>query len=200
MLNGNGGKLTAARRNAPLTAMLLVATLCAGAGPAAAAETAGDAAAVWVPKALNFVYVGFTTKYTCDGLQTRLRRILLELGARDDLKVTPLGCMRVNAPETSPGVRIVMQVLQPASGAAGQSVAAHWKNVDLLADRNVVDAALDCELISQLKQDVLPLFTARHVDYSAACAANKALIGGTRLKADVLVPDQDAVPKSASAH
>jgi|HubBroStandDraft_1064217.scaffolds.fasta_scaffold138923_2 hypothetical protein len=193
----NSEKVTAARRNASLTAALLVVSLCAGAASAPAAETAGDAAAVWVPKEINFVYVGFTTRYTCDGLQTRMRRILLQLGARDDLKVTPLGCMRVNAPETTPGVRIVMHVLQPASATA-QTVAAHWKVVDVLADRNVVDAALDCELISQLNRDVLPLFAARHVDYSAACAANKALIGGTRLKADVLVSDQDAVPKSAS--
>jgi len=194
----NSGKVTAARRNAPFTAVLLGVSLCAGAGSALAAETAGDAAAVWVPKEVNFVYVGFTTKYTCDGLQARVRRILLELGARDDLKVTPLGCMRVNAPETSPGVRIVMHVLQPASGAAGQSVAARWKSVDVLGDRTVLDAALDCELISQLNRDVLPLFAARHVDYSATCAANKAVIGGTRLKADVLVSDQDAVPKSAA--
>jgi hypothetical protein len=194
----NGGKVTATRRNAPFTALLLVVSLCAGAASAPVAADSADAAAVWVPKEVNFVYVGFTTKYTCDGLQAKMRRILLQLGARDDLKVTPLGCMRINAPETSPGVRIVMHVLQPASAAAGQTVTAHWKSVDVLADRNVVDAALDCELISQLKHDVLPLFTARHVDYSAVCAANKALIGGTRLKADMLVSDQDAVPKSAA--
>lgn len=197
MLDG-GGKLVAARRNAPVTAVLLVVSLCAGAGSAPAAADSGDVAAVWVPKEVNFRYVGFTTRYSCDGLQARVRGILLQLGARDDLKVTPYGCIRVNAPETTPGVRIVMQVLQPASTAAGQTVAAHWKAVDVLADRDPVHAALDCELISQLNRDVLPLFTPRHVDYSAACAANMPLVGGTRLKADVLVPDQDEVPKSAS--
>jgi hypothetical protein len=198
MLDGNGGKVTAARRNAPFTAVLLVVSLCAAAGSAPAAADSADVAAAWVPKEVNFVYVGFTTKYTCDGLQAKMRRILLQLGARDDLKVERYGCMRVNAPETTPGVRIVMHVLQPASATAGETVAAHWKSVDVLADRNPVDAALDCELIAQLNRDVLPLFAPRHVDYSAACAANKPLVGGTRLKADVLVPDQDAVPKSAS--
>jgi hypothetical protein len=198
MLDGNGGRVTAARRNAPFTAVLLVVSLCAAAGSAPAAADSADVAAAWVPKEVNFVYVGFTTKYTCDGLQAKMRRILLQLGARDDLKVERYGCMRVNAPETTPGVRIVMQVLQPASGTAGETVAAHWKTVDVLADRNPVDAALDCELIAQLNRDVLPLFAPRHIDYSAACAANKPLIGGTRLKADVLVPDRDAVPKSAS--
>ena len=42
----NSGKVTAARRNAPFTAVLLGVSLCAGAGSALAAETAGDAAAV----------------------------------------------------------------------------------------------------------------------------------------------------------
>lgn len=197
MLDGTGGRVTGARRNAPFTAMLLV-SLCAGAGSAPAAADSADVASVWVPKEVNFVYVGFTTKYTCDGLQTRMRRILLQLGARGDLKVGHYGCIRVNAPETTPGVRIVMHVLQPASGTAAQTVAAHWKIVDVLADRNPVDAALDCELIAQLNRDVLPLFAPRHVDYSAACAANKPLVGGTRLKADVLIPDQDAMPKTAT--
>jgi hypothetical protein len=197
MLDGNGGKVTA-RRNAPFTAVLLVVSLWAAAGSAPAAADSADVAAAWVPKEVNFVYVGFTTKYTCDGLQAKMRRILLQLGARDDLKVERYGCMRVNAPETTPGVRIVMHVLQPASATAAPTVAAHWKTVDVLADRNPVDAALDCELIAQLNRDVLPLFAPRHVDYSAACAANKPLVGGTRLKADVLVPDQDAAPKSAS--
>ncbi len=197
MLDG-GGKLVVARRNAPVTAVLLVACLWAGAGSAPAAADSGDVAAVWVPKAVNFMYVGFTTKYSCEGLQAEMRRILLQLGARDDLKVIPYGCMRVNGPETTPGVRIVMHVLQPASATAGQTVAAHWKAVDVLAERDPVHAALDCELISQLKGDVLPLFAPRHVDYSAACAAHMPLVGGTRLKADVLIPDQDAVPKSAS--
>lgn len=198
MSDGNGGKVTAARRNAPFTAVLLVVSLCAAAGSAPAAADSADVAAAWVPKEVNFVYVGFTTKYTCDGLQAKMRRILLQLGARDDLKVERYGCMRVSAPETTPGVRIVMHVLQPASATAGETVAAHWKIVDVLTDRNPVDAALDCELISQLNRDVLPLFAPRHVDYSAACAANKPLIGGTRLKADVLVPDQDALPKTAT--
>jgi hypothetical protein len=146
----------------------------------------------WAEKEVNFVYVGFTTKYTCDGLQEKMRGILLKLGARDDLKVTGLGCLRDNGPETSPGVRIVMHVLQPASSAAGSSVAAHWKTVDLLAHRDPVDAALDCELVAQLKRDVLPLFAARQVDYGAACSAHQPLAGGTRLKAELLIADGGA--------
>jgi hypothetical protein len=166
-----------------------LAFVCLGASTTLAAAEPGDVAAVWVPKEVKFTYVGFTTKYSCDGLQSRVRDILLQLGARDDLQVTEFGCLGVNAPETTPGVRIVMQVLEPAPAAQGQGVAAHWKTVDVFADRTPVDAALDCELIAQLHRVVLPLFATRQVHYSATCSANQPLTGGTRLKADVLVSD-----------
>jgi hypothetical protein len=188
-------------RIARFTAALVVASLCAAAGsPAVAAAAAGEETAAWVQKEINFRYVGFTTKYSCDGLQDRIRRFLLELGARDDLKMTGYGCIGVNSPETSPGVRIVLHVLQPASATAGQTVAAHWKSVDLLSTRDLrdpLDAALDCELIAQLKRDVLPLFAVRHVDYSATCSVHTPVVGGTRLKADVLVADSTAATAAA---
>jgi hypothetical protein len=170
-------------------AMLLLASLCLGASTALAAAGTGDVAAVWLQKEVKFTYVGFTTKYSCDGLQARVRDILLRLGARDDLRVTRFGCLRVNGPETTPGVRILMHVLQPAAATDGQTVASHWKAIDVFADRTPVDAALDCELIAQLHRVVLPLFATRQVDYSATCSANQPLTGGTWLKADVLVSD-----------
>jgi hypothetical protein len=179
-------------RIAHFTAALVVASLCAVAGPPALAAGPAEEPAAWVQKEVNFRYAGFTTKYSCDGLQDRIRRFLLQLGARDDLKMAGYGCVGVNAPETSPGVRIVMHVLQPASATSGQTVAAHWKSVDLLSARDLrdpLDAALDCELIAQLKRDVLPLFAARHVDYRATCSVHTPLVGATRLKADVLVAD-----------
>lgn len=187
MLGANGGRVAAVRRIATMTALLLGVSLCAAATPAPAAADSGNVTAAWVPKEVKFVYVGFTTKYSCDGLQDRVRSLLLQLGARADLKVIRYGCIGVNRPETTPGVNIVMHVLQPTSATAEQTVAAHWKRVDLLADRNIVDASGDCELISQLHREVLPLFAARQIDYSAACAAHQPIVGGTRLKADVLV-------------
>jgi len=190
MFDGNGGTNTAVPRIALFAAVLAAACLSTGASPPAlAAADSGEEAAVWVAKELNFRYVGFSTKYSCDGLQDRMRRILMQLGARDDLKVTGYGCSGVNSPETTPGVRVVMHVLQPANSTAGPTVTVRWKTVDLLSGRDPLDAAHDCELISQLNRDVLPLFSVRQVDYSAACSLGTPLVGGTRLKADVMVAD-----------
>lgn len=144
--------------------------------------------ASWVPKVLSFTYQGFTTHYTCDALTSKMKGILLELGARPDLKVRSWGCTEPVAPDAFPGVTVQMNVLEPAAPVA-QPVAAHWKRVDLLANRNPADAAADCELISQIKLKVLPLFAARNVDYSATCARGHVYPGATRLLADVLVAD-----------
>jgi hypothetical protein len=89
-----------------------------------------------------------------------------------------------------PGVRVKMSVLEPAREWAVGTVPAHWKHVDLLADRDAVSASADCELIQQIKQQVLPLFATRNLDYSARCEKNHLVVGGTRLTADVLVQDQ----------
>ncbi len=188
MRNARGGANGAGRILA--AAVLLAMALAVLAAPRAAlAAEPGDVPAVWVQKEVRFVYTGFTTKYSCDGLVDRVRGMLLELGARADLKVLPYGCVRSGTPETNPGVRIVMHVLQPATAAGGESVAAHWKTVDLLSGRDAVDASLDCELIAQLKRDVLPAFSPRHVDYSAVCSAHQPIAGGTQLKAQVLIGD-----------
>jgi len=164
------------------------ALLCASAWAGTSETAAPGESASWVPKVLSFTYQGFTTRYTCDALTTKMKGILLELGARPDLKVRAWGCIEPVAPDTFPGVTVQMSVLEPGATVT-QPVAAHWKRVDLLANRNPADAAADCELISQIKLKVLPLFAARNVDYSATCARGQVYPGATRLIADVLVAD-----------
>ena len=98
----------------------VVAVLLTVTGWAAAAEADTDAqaareSAVWTPKELTFMYQGFTTTYSCEGLRDKVRSILLELGAREDLKVTETGCSSLGGPDPFPGVRIKMNVLQPAA-------------------------------------------------------------------------------------
>lgn len=161
-----------------------------------AATAAGQSVAIipaaWTAKELEFTYqTGFTTKYSCDGLRDRMRKLLIKLGAREDIRVYTFGCVQLVGPDVFPGVRVKMSVLEPArEWAIGRTVPAHWKHVDLLADRDVVDASADCNLIQEIKQKVLPLFATRNLDYSARCEKNHLVVGGTRLTADVLVPDQ----------
>ena len=156
------------------------------------AATAG----VWVQKQADFQYRAFTARYTCDGLRDRMRAILLQLGARSDMQVLTYGCMHSVSPEALPSVRIKMSVLEPAAGDATNSVAARWQNVDLQAGRDPAEFAGDCELLQQLRQHVLPLFATRNVVANTTCVPRAAIIGSTKLTADVLVAE--ASPKSAA--
>jgi hypothetical protein len=150
--------------------------------------------AVWTPKELRFVYMGFTAKYSCDGLRDRMWQILLTLGAGKDLEVRESPCSApLGTPAPFPGVMIKMSVLTPAGATTPPgtpTILAHWKKVDLTASQEALKAAGECELIEQVKQSVLPLFTVRNVEYKSNCIPYQLSPGGTQLRAEVLVPDE----------
>jgi hypothetical protein len=166
-----------------------------------AAVRADDAGvqAVWTPKKLQFTYMGFTARYSCDGLSDKVKRVLLDLGARPDLKVTATGCSGgFGRPSRFPGVSATVQVLQPVGdqspGPDTQVIGTHWKNVVVAPKGDPLNAAGDCELTEQIKQRILPMFATRNVDYSSTCIPNQLQVGGTRLSADVLIADPPPVP------
>ena len=161
-------------------------------------ETAAPVSAVWTPKELRFTYMGFTSRYSCDGLRDKIRVALLKLGARNDLQIRETPCSGgLGRPTIFPGVYVKMNVLQPASGPTAQGdaadakpVSAHWEKKDLATERDVVLQAGDCELLEQIKQSILPAFTTRNVEYHSTCVPHQLSIGATTLTAEVLVADQ----------
>ena len=152
--------------------------------------------AVWTPKELRFTFMGFTSHYSCDGLADKMRSIVLQLGARSsDLKVREIPCSgSPGRPTEFPGVTVNMNVLKPwdaaSANAAATPVPARWKAVEISTDRDPLREAGDCELIEQVKTRVLPLFTTRNVEYHSTCVPHQLQIGGTVLKAEVLVADE----------
>jgi len=194
-----------ARAVPALAACLLVSSAWAaeaGSAPAAGSTSAGSASgsaaagesqpAVWTDKELTFVYQGFTTKYSCDGLRDKVRSVLLDLGAqKKDLKVQQLGCSSAaGRPDPFPGVRVKMRVLQPASGTADdKTVPAHWKPVDLkLRDSFTTDSG-ECELVEQIRHKIVPLFATRNVDLKTNCIPHQATATRPTLRLEVLAPD-----------
>lgn len=158
-------------------------------------EPASKELAVWTPKEVQFTYMGFTTTYTCDGLQADIREMLLQLGARkSDLKVYEEPCSGPpDRPNPFPGVRIKMSVLTPAPSTdsdVSHMVQAQWKTVKLPYRQSGINAAGQCELLEQFKKTVLPLFTTRNVELVATCVPHQLSPLGTKLQADVLVTNQ----------
>lgn len=179
-----------------LAAAAAASTLIAAVPGLAAAQD--DVSAVWVPKHIQFVYQGFTSHYSCDGLQDRIRSMLEKLGARD-LKVRQFGCVRPSGPTLFPGVQVDMRVLVPESSAeaakhkdASPPIQATWSNVVLMPANASYNEQGDCELIEQFKRTFLPLFATRNVEYGSTCVPHQLTLG-THLSAEVLMPP----PKTA---
>ena len=178
-------------------ALVLVSGLAAAAQPADASEN--QTQAVWTSKEASFTYAGFTTKYSCEGLVSQVRSVLLSLGAqRKDLVVIGTGCLEAGRPAPFPGVKVRMKVLAPASGAAGDTVPAHWKPVQVRLDPDPLAEAGQCELVEQIKQKLLPLFSTRDVEFTPNCVPHQLNPNGTRLRAEVLMPVQSPRQTSAS--
>jgi hypothetical protein len=173
--------------------------LAASAGTAFAADPAAAAQpAKWVTRDLDYTYQGFTTQYTCDGLRSSVVTILRALGARrTDLKVriTPCAALGSSDLSFSPGVRGTLSVLVPAtaeevSRGDPDIVAAHWRTVDLMRDRDLVTRQNgQCELLEQSRRLLVPLFTTRNVQFSSNCVPHETFAGGMTFKVDVLQVD-----------
>lgn len=158
------------------------------------AATPASVEAVWVPRQVTFIYQGFTTRYSCDGLRDTIDEMLTRLGARN-LQVHATGCVRVIGVENFPGVQVKMEVLVPAAsehGKTGPIVAAHWQNVVLMPSNAGIEEQGKCELIEQFKETFLPLFTTRHISYSSTCIPHQITLG-THLSAEVLMPNKPAL-------
>jgi hypothetical protein len=185
-----------------LTTVLLGALSAAGVGSAQAADTASDTAAPaahWEQRKIDFSYQGFTAHYTCDGLRDNVRDILIALGARKrDMEIQSTGCVHLTGVEPFPGVRGTFWVLVPGTAdnadQAGKVQTTHWQTVDLVRVNNLVGDQGQCELLEQLKRQVLPLFTSRNLNFHSTCVPHQIQLGDIQFTVDVLRPVQSATP------
>jgi hypothetical protein len=137
----------------------------------AADETAPG---VWQKRQYSFVFMGFTSVYSCDGLAVKLKMLLIAAGARADAKANAKACGGSQV-EKLAGADLDFYALVPAGGTTeGERVNGVWRAV-ALAERSPRDLARgDCELVEQFKAHVLPLLTTRNVDDQTTCIPNQA--------------------------
>src|SRR5579863_8821861 len=167
---------------------MAVATLFGLLATAAALAAPEVAPGVWQDHQIELAYMGFTSRYSCDGLQSKLELLLRQLGARPDAKVTAFGCDRgFGSPSRFPRATMKFATLQPADGgsdsgtgaaaadpaAAATPVAGAWRRVQLSPHRpfNLEDG--DCELMEQFRDKVLPLFATREQQLQLTCVPHQ---------------------------
>ena len=187
-------------RSLPVLVVVLIAL------PIAAQDQAVPA--VWRQQQIDFGYHGFTTFYTCDGLESRVEAILRALGALD-VKAVASGCFS-NGPSASP--RVSLRVRTPFEATAevlaelrktrtteelkarlrGEPLqqntvqfAATWKAVNLTPGRFGIDPG-ECELVEQLNRKVFPKLAIRVVKNDVSCVPHQRNLSQPRLQLEAL--------------
>jgi hypothetical protein len=137
---------------------------------------------------VTFPYFGITSLYTCVGLEDRVRRLLLHLGARKDSKVLAQGCPGPsNGPAHSAFVTADFYALVPADDAAGsETITAHWTALNVTPQHPGFMGAGDCELIQQMKDVITKNFSLRDVNYQANCFPREVTPDGFTVTGQVL--------------
>jgi hypothetical protein len=162
-------------------AWLAAAIAIVSAGLAGAADADDPQPAVWKEQHLTFSYIGRTARYSCQGLRDKVRLLLMELGARRDLKVSVQSCNESGpGPATSLGPTLGVVFSSPAmpeapgKPAAGESaVDARFMPFTLTIDVFRHIGFGDCELIEEFTRQILPKMTTREVRREIHCIPNQ---------------------------
>jgi len=142
------------------TMLTTVLVLCASAATAEPAQ--------WKERKAGFLFKGWNTLYTCNGLYDKLRDIFRELGARStDLHINIGDCpVGANTPMGNSWVSVSFYSLEPA---AGGGVDAQWAAFKTTPGTNHVLSTRDCELLEDLKPLITGNFTLRNATYDTNC-------------------------------
>lgn len=158
--------------------------------PPVAQANDANVSAAWKRHEIEFVYMGFTTRYSCEGLRDKMKLLLRTVGARPGFEVVTRSCAgppgRV---DPFPNVRIVFETPEiPAAGRhdVGDPTVARWRPVALSQHKPRDLETGDCELVEQFRGRVLTAFVTRQLEGDINCIPHQ-LSGSTfNLRFEVL--------------
>lgn len=184
----------AVRYGVCLSLAVMAAQNCAAATPV----TGIPRAAVWREQHLEFFYMGRTARYSCDGLRDKVRAMLLDLGARRDLKISAIGCgdsgqMRHNSPAPSLNITFSAPALpdpsvKPLHEGDLAATDARFESFTITSDafRNLGFG--DCELVEEFSHQILPKLVTRSLKRDIACVPYQASGSRFLVRGEILKP------------
>lgn len=155
--------------------------------------------AKWQAYQIRFNYSGFTTNYTCDGIEYKVKRLLLALGARDDVRVEA-SCTSFLR-ETQRFHKLLLAFALPVeadeSDITEETFAAKWERVQLRRNRPRELEPGDCELVEQFNRQVLRKINAKEIVDKNRCIPNRHLFNSPNLSMTLLIrqPEQELEPE-----
>lgn len=188
-----------------------VLLLVAGVASVQAQPNEAVVEAVWKPQRMNFVYRGYSTFYSCRGLQDKLEKILTTVGARDSIQLrayscddelaiahfqivlaspvaaTPENVQALTTYDTQDELVARVRGERLASAEDLQRFPAVWKTISFSRSREMRLAPGDCELVDQLRRHILARMSVQVVSDQVRCSPF-GNIGKPRLTVSALVP------------
>lgn len=199
------------RQRPPLALACMLALVLPVTAAVANSPRSESVTAIWKAQRVNFEYRGDSTVYSCRSLHDKLIMILRTVGAREDVRLHNFMCdeklrsARFQVAMKSPviaseaNVRDVTQydtqeeLIARVSGEKLASATdlerfpAVWKTVSFARDRGMRLERGDCELVQQLRRQILPHMSVRVVKDNVRCSSSLGHIGPPRLTVSALV-------------
>jgi hypothetical protein len=140
-------------------------------------EPSAQERGIWQKHEYSFVFMGFTSTYSCDGLADKIKLLLIAAGARQDAKSQPGACANgFGRPDKFARASLTFYTLVPSgtdTPPGTKQVDAVWRPVSI-SDRSPRDLGTgDCELVEQFRNNVLPIFTTRNVEDGTSCVPHQ---------------------------
>jgi hypothetical protein len=143
----------------------------------AADEPSARERGVWQKHEYSFVFMGFTSTYSCDGLADKIKLLLIAAGARHDAKSQPGACASgYGRPDKFARTNLTFYTLAPSGTdmpSGSKQVDGIWRPVSFTDHSPRELSTGDCELVEQFRNNVLSMFTTRNVDDHTTCVPHQ---------------------------
>jgi len=154
------------------TLLLFLAVALAVATEALAATAPAAAPAEWRSYAVLVDFTDLPRTYSCDDLWYKFRDVLLKLGARAYMTITPYRCgVRGGGEARSPQVEVKFQLPQPLHGDTVRyaQISAGDETIKLAPGSPRTLGPDDCELVRQMQQGLLAVLPVRVTSADFRC-------------------------------
>ncbi|MGH8250487.1 MAG: hypothetical protein ACREVI_07275 [Steroidobacteraceae bacterium] len=163
-----------------------------------------EVAAAWKKHEVDFLYMGFTTRYSCGGLKSKVKLLLKHLGVREDVKILERGCeFGYQHVADFPRLKLTFYapyVPQEGDRDVGEPVLGVWKAVTIKRNSPRGLEMGDCEMVELFRDRILPFFVTRGIEGDVSCIPHQLVGNRMDLRFEVLTGiksvDTDAQAKN----
>ena len=149
-----------------------------------------EEAAAWTRHEVDLQYMGFTTRYTCSGMKSKVKLLLKHMGVRNDVKILERGCeYGYQKVADFPRLKITFwapSIPKPGDKDPGDPVLGVWKPVVIKRDSPKGLEMGDCELVELFYDRVVPKFLTRNAQGGVNCIPHQLVGNRIDLRMDVL--------------